>query len=90
MKFQVDRIKIVRVPLLAEFKNAILRKMHLKFAFLPTGSLIEAFNVEDCYFENKIFLGTRPVALYFWKSKAYFKQKKSIFSKFYIGLPFKG
>ena len=30
LKFQVDRIKIVRVLLLAELKNAVLENMHLK------------------------------------------------------------
>ena len=30
LKFQVDRIKIIRVLLLAELKNAVLRKKRLK------------------------------------------------------------
>ena len=38
-KFQAYRIKIVRVLLLAESKNAILRTTRLKFAFLPTYTL---------------------------------------------------
>ena len=39
LKFQDDRIEIFRVSLLAELKNAVLRKTSLKFAFLPTCSL---------------------------------------------------
>ena len=38
-EFQVDRIKIARVRILAELKNAFLIKTRLKFSFLSTCSL---------------------------------------------------
>ena len=36
LKYQFDRIKIVRVRLLAELKNAVLKKTRLIFQNLPT------------------------------------------------------
>ena len=38
-RFQIDWIKIVRVLLLAELKNAVLRKTRLKFHSRPTCTL---------------------------------------------------
>ena len=37
--------------------------------------LSKKFDTEGCNFENKIFLGTRPFAIYFWISKVNIKQK---------------
>ena len=48
IKFQVIRIKIVRVLLLDELKNTILRTGSLKFAFLSTWT----FDAEGYNFEN--------------------------------------
>ena len=72
-EFQVDRINIFRVLLLAELKNFVLRKTRLKVkcSYL----LSKAFEAESFNFENKIFLGTRPCALHFWITEVHFKQK---------------
>ena len=58
IKFQVDRIKIIRALLLDELKNAFKRSksVHLNSKILAAKS---------CNVENKIFLGTRLLALYF-------------------------
>ena len=37
-------------------------------------------------FDNKIFISTEPFTLNFLTPKLYLKPKKSIFSKFYIGI----
>ena len=75
MKFQVDGMKIVRVLLLAELKNAVMRKMRLKIqcAYLFSG----AFDVEGC--KNKMFPGTRPFVFHFWIPKVHFNPKKNQF-----------
>ena len=39
LKFQVDRIQIFRILLLAKLNYAVLRKTRLKFTLLPTCSL---------------------------------------------------
>ena len=58
----------------------------LRIYFFHVGAnlLSEAFDAEDCNFESKIFLGTRPFALYFWSPKVHLSKQKSIFSKLYI------
>ena len=67
LKFQVDRIKIVRVLLLVELKNAVLRKRILRK--ISPYLLSEAFDVEGCHFGNKIFLRDSLIP------KVHFKQK---------------
>ena len=57
LKLQVDRIKIVRFLLLAQFKNELLRKTCLKLQ--SAYRLSEAFDAKGCNFENKIFLSAR-------------------------------
>ena len=54
LKFQVDRIKIVRVLPLSELKNTVMRKTRLKM-----------FGAESRNFQHKLFLGTKPSAVYF-------------------------
>ena len=79
LKFQIRRIQVVRVTLLAKLKNSVFRKAVKSLPFcLSTYLLSEAFDAEGCYIKNKIFLGTKPLALYLCKLKLHFKQKKKI------------
>ena len=61
LRFKEVWTTIVRILLLAELKNAFLRKKRLKVsAYLFS----EALDASGCNFKNKIFLDVRPFTLF--------------------------
>ena len=81
----VDRIKIVQGLYCCPSWKTWFRENRIKnFAFLSTDLLSEAFDAEGCNFESKIFLGTRPFALYFWIPNVYFNRLPATYKIFLL------